>query len=269
MSAIQIDRLGVRRDGVDVVVGLSLDVPEGSWTSLIGPNGAGKSTVLGAIAGLLPFRGAIRLGGVDVRARSRAELARQVALVPQTPVIPLQMSVADYVLLGRTPHIPMFGRQSQSDRDVCASLLECLELDALAVRGVHALSGGERQRAVIARALAQGATTLLLDEPTSALDLGHQQQTLALVSDLCRGMGVTVLAAMHDLTLASQYADRLALLSTGCLVVCGAPREVLSERLISEHYGASVSVVEDAAGQLAVIPRRATGVRREVPADGR
>jgi iron complex transport system ATP-binding protein len=265
VSGIEIERLHVRRDAVEAIVGLSLDVPAGSWTCLIGPNGAGKSTVLAAVAGLVAYGGAIRVGGTDLAPLRHADRARRVALVPQSPVIPLQMTVADYILLGRTPHVATFGRESAADLDVCASLAQSLHLDHLMARPIHSLSGGERQRAVIARALAQGATTLLLDEPTSALDLGHQQQTLALVAEACRDSTTTVLAAMHDLTLAGQYGDQLALLSNGALVLAGPPRDVLSERLIGEHYGASVSVVEDPDGGLAVIPRRSDlGVRGPV-----
>jgi iron complex transport system ATP-binding protein len=165
------------------------------------------------------------------------------------------MTVAEYVLLGRTPHIPYLGGESAADREIARGVLARLELDAFAGRALGSLSGGERQRVVLARALAQEAPLLLLDEPTSALDIGHQLQVLELVETLRREDGITVLCAMHDLTLAGQYADRLLLIVGGELVAVGTAGEVLREELLEKHYGASVRVV-DADGALAVVPAR-------------
>ena len=257
MTAVELEHVSIARGGVEVVHDLSLKLERGSWLGLIGPNGAGKSTVLMAIAGLLRARGNIAVLGEDVAHLDRRALARRVALVPQTPVVPHLATVTDYVLLGRTPHTGALGRESASDHLVVAEVLERLDLVQLAGRALATLSGGELQRAVLARALAQGAQILLLDEPTSALDIGHQQDVLELVATQKDTGGLTVIAAMHDLTLAGQYADGMLLLSAGRAVAAGTPAEVLRADTIAEHYNARVRLVDDGEGNIAVVPSRA------------
>jgi iron complex transport system ATP-binding protein len=166
------------------------------------------------------------------------------------------MTVHEYVLLGRTPHLGMLGRAGARDGEAVEEAIARLDLGPLAARRLGSLSGGERQRAVLARALAQEAPVLLLDEPTTALDLGRQQEVLELVGELRAERGLTVLGAMHDLTLAGQYADRLALLDGGRLVGHGRPDEILGEELIARHYRARVQVV-DVDGAPVVLPVRA------------
>ncbi len=246
--------LHVRFGGVEAVRGLSLEAERGEWVALIGPNGAGKTSALRAVAGLVPFAGAILLDGRDARSLGRRELARLVAFVPQKPETPAELTVAEYVLLGRTPHIPYLGSEGRADRAAAARALRRLELERFAERSLGSLSGGELQRAVLARALAQEASILLLDEPTAALDLGRQQLVLELVDSL-RGDGLTVVSTLHDLTLAGQYADRLLLLARGAVAAEGTAAEVLSAPTVAAHYGASVRVVEE-DGRLFVLPVR-------------
>jgi iron complex transport system ATP-binding protein len=246
----------VSYDGAPALRGLTVRVPAGGWLGLIGPNGAGKTTFLRAAAGLVGFAGRIRVAGVPVVPSDRRRLARLVALVPQRPSLPASMTVTDYVLLGRTPYIPYLGTEGRRDLEVTAEALERLELTALADRPLGSLSGGEGQRVVLARALAQQAPVLLLDEPTAALDVGHQQQVLELVDGLRAERGLTVVSAMHDLTLAGQFADRLVLLSRGRAVADGPPETVLTEDLIGEHYGAKVRVLDEGGGRVAVVPTR-------------
>jgi iron complex transport system ATP-binding protein len=167
--------------------------------------------------------------------------------------MPPAMSVGEYVVLGRTPYISYFGAESSGDLAAAGRAMARLELVDLASRPLGELSGGERQRAVLARALAQEAPILLLDEPTSALDLGHQQQALDLVDALRIDAGLTVLSAMHDLTLAAQYAERVLLVDAGRLVADGPPAAVLTEERLARHYSASVRVLEHADG-IAVVP---------------
>jgi iron complex transport system ATP-binding protein len=248
--------VSVTLGGACVVDDVSLDVADGEWVTLIGPNGAGKSTLLRALAGLVGYEGTIELAGDDARSLRRRELSRRLAFVPQSPLLPPVLSVREYVLLGRTPHVGVFGAESARDLEATDRALELLELTEFAPRQLGTLSGGEQQRAVLARALAQEAPLLLLDEPTSSLDIGRQQQALELVADLRERVGLTVLSAMHDLTLATQYADRLLLLSGGSLVAGGPPGEILTEELISTHYRADVRVFDDGAGPIAVAPRR-------------
>ena len=259
MTMLALERVTVELGGRPVVDGLTFEVGHGEWVTVIGPNGAGKTTLLRAVAGLVSHGGAIALGGEPVRRLGRRELARRVAVVPQAPLMPAGMSVREYVLLGRTPYVSYAGRESRSDLAATEGALGRLDLSELADRQLGTLSGGERQRAVLARALAQDAPLLLLDEPTSALDAGRQQEALELIDALRLDAGLTVLAAMHDLTLAGQYASRLLLLSGGRIVARGAPEEVLTEALIAEHYGARVRILDGPA----VVPVRGTPGRRD------
>jgi iron complex transport system ATP-binding protein len=171
-------------------------------------------------------------------------------------VIPPDTSVLEYVVLGRTPHLGYAGAPGPRDVVAARSALARLDGAHLVDRRLGSLSGGERQRAVLARAVAQDARLLLLDEPTSALDVGAQQQVLELVASLRADGGLTVLSAMHDLTHAGQYADRLLLLDGGREQASGAPHEVLTERLIARHFGASVRIVRDEETGIAVVPLR-------------
>ena len=259
-SGIELESVSVTLGGASIVSGVSITVAEGEWLTLIGPNGAGKSTLLRAIAQLVPFGGAIRLDGRPIDDLKRRELARRIAFVPQSPLLPPEMLVRDYVLLGRTPHIPTFSTERSGDHEAVDRALRRLELLELAGRRLRTLSGGEQQRTMLARALAQEAPVLLLDEPTAALDLGRQQQVLELVADLRLHSSLTVVSAMHELTLAAQYADRLALVSSGRLVGTGLPREIATRDLIAEHYNATVEVILEDSDPVAVIP-----VRRRQP----
>jgi iron complex transport system ATP-binding protein len=243
--------------GRPVVDGVDAAVAEGEWLALIGPNGAGKTTLLRAVAGLVPFTGSIEIGGRPIEELRRSELSRLVAVVPQEPSTPPWMTVAEYVLLGRTPHLGPLAKEGRRDREAAARALARLDLVGYEERRLGTLSGGEKQRVVVARALAQEAQIILLDEPTAALDIGHQQQALELL-DLLRGeSGLTLVAAMHDLTLAAQYADRMVLLDAGKVAAEGVPRDVLTETLIAGHYGASIDVVP-VGGRIAIVPRRGT-----------
>jgi iron complex transport system ATP-binding protein len=256
VTAIELRGVSVDLDGRPVLHDLTLSVPSGARLGLIGPNGSGKTTLLRAVAGLVRHRGDIRIGGDAPAALTRRELARRIAVVPQNPVVPAGATVGDYVLMGRTPYIPYLGTESSRDLNIVASVLDQLDLAALAGRRLDSLSGGERQRAVLARALAQQAPVLLLDEPTTGLDVGHQQQVLELVDGLRAALDLTVLSAMHDLTLAGQFADELVLLDGGRVAAAGPARAVLTEGVISRHYHASVRVLEDPDGGVVVIPVR-------------
>jgi iron complex transport system ATP-binding protein len=255
VTAISARGVTVRLGGRPVVREVDLDVPAGQWVGLIGPNGAGKTTLLRALAGLLPHDGTIALHDVATATLGRRDWARAVAVVPQEPVTPPWMTVAEYVLLGRTPHLGPLARESAGDRGAATRTLARLDLLDHRDRPLGTLSGGERQRVVVARALTQEAAIVLLDEPTAALDIGHQQQALELLDTLRSESELTLVAAMHDLTLAAQYADRMVLLDEGCVVADGPPADVLTEESIARHYDARIRVllVDD---RLAVVPAR-------------
>lgn len=256
------EQVTVVRGGVPVVRDLTVSVAAGEWVCLVGPNGAGKTSLLHAVGGLLPYTGRISVAGADPSSAGERVLARRVGLMPQRPVVPESTTVAELVALGRTPHLPRFGTESDEDRRVVARCIERLCLDHVAGRPATQLSGGELQRVVLARALAQQPQVLLLDEPTSALDIGHQQTVLELVDTLRREEGLTVVAAMHDLTSAGQYGDRLVLLEDGRVAADGPAADVLRPDLLGRVYGARVDVVAGADGPV-VVPLRPGG--RTVP----
>jgi iron complex transport system ATP-binding protein len=253
---IRLEHVSIGYGEAPVVRDVSVVVPSGGWSTLIGPNGAGKSSVLRAVAGLVAHDGSIALGGVATHDLAPRELARRVAMVPQEPEVPPGMTVAEYVLLGRTPHLSYLAKEGARDRRVAGDVIERLQLGPLASRELGRLSGGERRRAVIGRALAQQAPILLLDEPTTALDVGRQQEVLDLIDELRTQDGLTVFAAMHDLTLAGQYADELVLIVDGEMVSCGRADEVLTRSSIERHYGARVRVLPVLAAGRAVVPVR-------------
>lgn len=235
MARLTAHGVGVRIGHRDVLRDVDVEVQAGEWVALIGPNGAGKTTLLRAVADLSPHSGQVLIDG-------QPSNARNVAMVVQSPILPDRMTVAEYTLLGRTAHVGRAGREIHRDHEVVASVLECLGLLAFADRYVTSLSGGEAQRVVIARALAQQTGVLLLDEPTSALDLGHRDAVLTLIDELRRNDHLAVVAAMHDLTSAAVYADRLVLIADGVVVASGCPADVLRDDVLSAAYGAPLRV---------------------------
>jgi iron complex transport system ATP-binding protein len=266
-----------------VVSGVSFSVEPGDWLAVIGPNGAGKSTLLKAIVGLLDFDGTISIGGrprPGARTRPRGlrpfglhsadnqsagaapPAAAAIGYVPQRPILPPGMTTAEYVLLGRTAHLGWFQSESRADRRRVVEVLERLELTAMADRPITELSGGESQRVTLARALAQEATVLVLDEPTSSLDLGHQVAVLEVVDELRREHDLAVVTAIHDLSVASRFADRLVLVADGGVPAVGPPDQVLTEPILSRYYGTTVSVMSGPDGGLVIVPLRSSPDRR-------
>jgi len=255
---LEIEDLSVDLTSRRILEGVHATIASGSWVGLVGPNGAGKTTLLRAVTGLVDYDGAIRIDGRQVpRGRPRAS-ARLVAYVPQRPVLPSAMTVTDYVLLGRSAHHRVLAADTRRDRRVVAAVLERLELTGLAHRPLGRLSGGEAQRAVLARSLAQEAPLLVLDEPTAALDVGRGQLVLELADALRREHGLTVLSALHDLTLAMQYAERVLVLAAGRLVLEGQPAEVLDAASVQRVFGASVEVLAGRDGRV-IAPTRPRG----------
>ncbi|HLH82369.1 MAG TPA: ABC transporter ATP-binding protein [Trebonia sp.] len=256
MTAFTARELTVALDRTPVLSGVTCAAAAGGWLALIGPNGAGKSTLIRAAAGLVPYQGEILLDGVDVRSMRARERARLIAYVPQEPVLPPDMTVEQYVLLGRTPHLSYLGSPGRHDRARAAAALERLDVARFAARRLARMSGGERQRVVLARALAAEPGVLLLDEPTSMLDVGRQQQVLELVDGLRAGSGLTVVSALHDLTAAGQYADQLVMLHGGRVAAYGPAADVLTAELIQAVYAARVTVTAGPDGRPVVAPLR-------------
>lgn len=242
--ALQVRGLTVRLSGRTVLDLVDLDLDPGEWVAVVGPNGAGKSTLLRTLAGLLaPAGGEVAIDGLPLATMGLRDRARRLGSVRQLPEVPPGMTVRDYVLLGRTPHLAPLQREGRDDRRIVAEVLAMLELLGFADRLLSTMSGGELQRVFLARALAQQPRILLLDEPTSALDLGRQQEVLELLDGLRHRLGLSVLATMHDLTLAAQFGDRLVLLDRGRVLADGPPGTVLSDDLIDRVYRARTAVL--------------------------
>ncbi|HJX61898.1 MAG TPA: ABC transporter ATP-binding protein [Dehalococcoidia bacterium] len=227
---------------------VSLSLAKGELLGVVGPNASGKSSLIRAITDVVtPQCGEVRLGGSLVRRLSRREMSLRVAVVPQNPSLPEAFTALEVVLMGRTPHLGLLQSERRADWAAVRRALEQTDALELAERRIGELSGGERQRVVVARALAQEAPLLLLDEPTAHLDVGHQAAVLELLQRLCRSDGAdgspkAVLAVVHDLTLAAQYCDRLAMLSEGRLVALGSPQEVLLPQVVASVYRTQVSI---------------------------
>jgi len=229
-----------------VVDDLSLVVPPGRITAIVGANACGKSTLLRSMSRLLrPRSGQVVLDGREVHRTPARQLARTLGLLPQSPIAPEGITVADLVGRGRHPHQGLLSRWSSDDDRAVAEALEATETTALADRSVDELSGGQRQRVWIAMALAQQTDVLLLDEPTTFLDVSHQVEVLDLLTDLNRRRGTTIVMVLHDLNLAARYADHLVALAAGRVHAAGTPAEVLTEDCVRAVFGLDSRVVAD------------------------
>ena len=235
---------------------LNVDIKRGAITSIVGPNGCGKSTLLRTMSRLLnPAKGEIVLDGKSIHDIPTRKLATQLGLLPQTPIAPDGIVVADLVGRGRTPHQGILGRWSQQDYDIVAEALETTGISDLAERSIDELSGGQRQRVWIAMALAQRTDTLLLDEPTTYLDVKHQLDVLDLLTELNRDRGTTIVMVLHDLNLAARYSDELVAVSGGKVFAHGHPREVITKENVKSVFGIdSVIITDPVSDQPAVMP---------------
>lgn len=236
--------------------GLSLRIPAGVITSIIGPNGCGKSTLLRSLAGLLkPSEGEVTYAGTRLQDYSRKEFARKVGLLPQTPIAPPGITVADLVGRGRHPHQGLFGRWSQADFDAVQTALEATQLVEFSDRSVDELSGGQRQRVWIAMALAQETETLLLDEPTTYLDVANQLEVLDLLVDLNIREKTTVAMVVHDMNLAARYSQHIIAMKQGQIVAEGSPLQVVTEQVMGEVFGIECRVeIDPTTGKPVVHP---------------
>jgi iron complex transport system ATP-binding protein len=242
-----------------VVDGLTLEVPTGRLTAVVGPNGSGKSTLLRGMSRLLtPQSGRVLLDGKDIHELPARELARKLGVLPQGPVTPEGITAAELVSRGRHPHRGLFGRLTGEDDAAINDALAAVELTELRDRPVDQLSGGQRQRVWIAMVLAQGTQHLLLDEPTTYLDLAHAVDVMNVVH-AAAGAGRTVVAVLHDLTLAAQYADHLVVMGDGRIAAQGRPVDVLTAALLDEVFGLKATVVEVGGAPVVVPDRRLAG----------
>lgn len=235
-----------------VLAGVGLDADAGQVVGLIGPNGSGKTTLLRTLyAALKPRAGLIKIDDVELGSLSTREIARRLGVVVQEASVELPVTVADLVLLGRSPHRASFQSYSVEDYEIAAAALTRVGARELADRSLMELSGGEKQRVLIARTLAQRTDHLLLDEPTNHLDIRYQHDILGLV----RTLDVTTIVVLHDLNLAARYCSRLILLDGGRVVSSGSPEEVLTEETLQAVYAVGVRRrIEDGYVQLTFRP---------------
>ena len=249
--------LTVSYGAATIIDGLVLDVPRGGVTTIVGPNGCGKSTLLRAVAGLIPReRGEVVLDGRNTAEMKRREIARTLAVLPQTPVAPDGLTVRDLVGRGRHPHQTWLRQTSGNDRAMVDEVMELTQVAEFAERPLERLSGGQRQRAWIAMVLAQDTPLVLLDEPTTYLDLSHSVELLALIRRLADDMGRTVVMVLHDLNLAARFSDQLVVMKGGEVQAAGTPAEVVSEQLLADVFSLPAVVAEDpVAGGPLIVPR--------------
>ncbi|WP_172387902.1 ABC transporter ATP-binding protein [Streptomyces sp. MNP-20] len=239
-----------------VVHALDLAIPDGAVTVVVGPNACGKSTTLRALGRLLkPRGGAVLLDGEELAKLPTRRIAQRIGLLPQTPVAPEAITVADLVARGRQPHQRWWQQWSDADERAVTEAMERTDVTALAERAVDELSGGQRQRVWIAMALAQETELLLLDEPTTYLDIAHQVEVLDLVRQLNHDRGRTVAVVLHDLNQAARYADHLVAMKEGRVVAEGAPRDIVTAELVRDVFGLACVVVPDpVTGSPLVVP---------------
>ncbi|MGA7418187.1 MAG: ABC transporter ATP-binding protein [Acidimicrobiales bacterium] len=253
---MSLELVGISVDigGRRIVKDVQVTVPDGSFVGLLGPNGSGKSTILKTVYRVnRPATGQVLLDGDDLSTMRPRDVARRVAVLAQETTVEFDFTVFEMVMIGRTPHKRAFDRDDDTDRSIVAQAIERVGCEDLAHRSFTTLSGGEKQRVLIARAIAQGADHLILDEPTNHLDIRYQMEVLELVA----GLGATVLAALHDLSLASLFCDTVYLLTDGMIVTGGPPGSVITTEMVRHAYGADVLVIEHPeTGTPHLIPRR-------------
>jgi iron complex transport system ATP-binding protein len=260
------EALRLAYDDTTIVDGLTVDIPPGQITVIVGANACGKSTLLRGLARLLkPKGGSVHLDGQDIHRLPTKDVARRLGILPQQPVAPEGLTVADLVARGRAPHQGWFTQWSLGDEAAVVAALEATGTLALADRPVDDLSGGQRQRAWIAMTLAQGTPLMLLDEPTTFLDLAHQVEVLDLLADLNEREGRTIVLVLHDLNQACRYAHHLIAMREGAIVAEGPPAEVVTETLVEDVFGLAVRVVADPETATPLVIPRARAVADHDP----
>jgi iron complex transport system ATP-binding protein len=253
MSKLCLKNVTLGYDEKIVLSDINMDILPGEVLGVVGPNGCGKSTLIKGITRVIAYKsGDILLDDTSISGISQNDLARTVAVVPQSAVLPEAFTAFEIVLMGRTPHLRFLEYEGKKDIDIAVKAMQLTDTLYLADRRAGELSGGERQRLTIARALAQQPRIILLDEPTSHLDINYQIETLELISGLCKKEGLAVLAALHDLNLAAQYCDRIIMLNKGCIFDEGSPLEVVTAVNVKQVYGADVCISSHPVNNLPV-----------------
>lgn len=246
MGTLHTEALELAYDSNVIIQHMNVSIPSGKITALIGPNGCGKSTLLRGLARLLqPRKGAAYIDGKAIHQMPTRELAKQLGILPQSPIAPEGLTVMELVAQGRYPHQSWFQQWSEQDEQAVEKALEITGMSEFRTRPVDALSGGQRQRAWIAMTLAQETPVILLDEPTTYLDLAHQVEVLQLLEQLNKEQGRTVVMVVHDLNHATRHAQHVIAMKAGKIVAAGVPNEVVTSELLQEVFGIDADIVPD------------------------
>ncbi len=256
MSRLRAENVTLAYDQRSIVHELNVDIPDSSFTVIVGANGCGKSTLLRGLARMLnPTAGTVLLDGQQIRSLPSKEVARRLGLLPQGPIAPDGITVADLVARGRYPHQGLFRQWSPADELAVSDAMAATHVDDLAEAFVDELSGGQRQRVWLAMALAQQTPIMLLDEPTTFLDIAHQVEVLDLCADLHEHRGHTLVVVLHDLNHACRYATYLIAMRGGRIVTEGHPADIITADLVEEVFGLRCRIITDPeSGTPLVIP---------------
>ena len=246
MSCISTKNLNISYGNLDIVKDLNLDIPRGKITTIIGSNGCGKSTILKTIARIIQAKsGDIFVNNINIKEQSPKDLAKVMAVLPQSPQAPSGLTVEELISYGRFPHQKGFGKMRKEDEDIVTWALKSTGIEAFRERPMEALSGGQRQRAWIAMALAQQTEILILDEPTTYLDLAHQLEILNLLEELNRNQGTTIVMVIHELNNAARFADHMIGVKKGKVICQGTAHEVMTKENLKELFNIDAEIVED------------------------
>jgi len=246
MISIEAKNLSIAYDESVIVENLNAGIPEGKITTIIGPNGCGKSTILKSLGRIMkPKNGMIYINGDDIRKLSTKEIAKRMAVLPQSPQSPNGLTVGELVAYGRYPHQKGLGSLTPEDKKIISWALDATKISEFADRSVETLSGGQRQRVWIAMALAQQTGIILLDEPTTYLDLSHQLEVLELLYDLNKKQGSTIVMVIHDLNLAARFADYMIAIRGGEIISSGTPDEVMNRSVLKKTFNIDAEIVKD------------------------
>jgi len=246
MVRLSTEELGISYGDIEIVKGLNLEIPEGKITTIIGANGCGKSTILKTMSRILEAKtGNVYLDGKAIHQTPTKEIAKKMAILPQTPEAPNGLTVAELVSYGRFPHQKGFGRLTEADHHIIRWAIDVTGMSAFYERPIEALSGGQRQRVWIAMALAQETDLLLLDEPTTYLDLAHQLEVLQLLERLNREQNRTIVMVIHDLNHAARFADHMVAINSGKIIKEGPPSKVMTPQVLKDVFNIDAEIVAD------------------------
>lgn len=246
MSCISTKNLNISYGNLDIVKDLNLDIPKGKITTIIGSNGCGKSTILKTIARIIQAKsGDIFVNNINIKEQSPKDLAKVMAVLPQSPQAPSGLTVEELIAYGRFPHQKGFGKMRKEDEDIVTWALQSTGIEEFRERPIEALSGGQRQRAWIAMALAQQTEILILDEPTTYLDLAHQLEILKLLEELNKKQGTTIVMVIHELNNAARFADHMIGVKKGKVVCEGTAHEVMTKENLKELFNIDAEIIED------------------------